>query len=433
MYRNGLRYDVAGNRTRLEYNDGGGTTTTTYLYNPADQLTRDTVGETNTDYLYDANGSLTKKDDGTNVHSYAYDYRNLMTDYDGPGSSNDSTYKYDAGGRRITKDVDGTKTAYFHDLLNVVAEYNGSNQLLRTYVTPGLDMNLTVTASGSTYYYTSDGLGSIRDLLDSSEVAQNTYDYFAFGRAYGTPTENVAQPFRYTGRAWDAESGFYYYRARNYQARIGCFQGRDPFGPGSDINRYRYAANAPVKYRDPLGKVVIDPDEDERLIEHEMYIEDFFAMKKEDRPAPGETEETISWRTDTERLGCIGMSVGSTKLCVAFVRGVLKFRATYVINYYKFKIRPTTRGAERAIYEAWMQAYSVERILKHEEGHIEMLKKWFTDDIDLGIAPGLSFRSCEEAYFIAELTMKLIGDSVARARGQNYEAAGKVYDLANPL
>ena len=89
---------------------------------------------------------------------------------DGPGTSNDSTYKYDASGRRITKDVDGTVTAYFHDGLDVVAEYNGSNQLQRTYVTPGLDANLTMTASGSTYYYLTDALGSIRQLIDSSEA-----------------------------------------------------------------------------------------------------------------------------------------------------------------------------------------------------------------------------------------------------------------------
>jgi len=149
LYYNAFYYDSAGNRTRLEYNDGTSTTTTTYLYNTADQLTRDTVGGTNTDYLYDANGNLTKKDDGTNVESYSYDFRNLMTDYDGPGSSNDSTYNYDAHGRRITKDVNGSKTAYFHDGLNVVAEYNGSSQLQRTYVTPGLDADLSMTASGA--------------------------------------------------------------------------------------------------------------------------------------------------------------------------------------------------------------------------------------------------------------------------------------------
>jgi YD repeat-containing protein len=99
-----------------------------------------------TGYLYGANGSLTKKDDGTNVHAYGYDLRNLMTDCDGPGANNDTTYTYDALGRRITKEVNGTKTAYVHDGLDTVAEYNGSNQLQRTYVTPGLDQNISLTA-----------------------------------------------------------------------------------------------------------------------------------------------------------------------------------------------------------------------------------------------------------------------------------------------
>ena len=253
LYYNNFYYDPAGNRTRLEYNDGTSTTTTSYLYNSADQLTRESVGETNTTYLYDANGNLTKKDDGTNVSSYAYDFRNLLTSYDGPGSSNDTTYKYDAGDRRITKDVNGTKTAYFHDGLDVVAEYNGSDQLQRTYVTPGLDQNLSMTASGSTYYYTSDGLGSIRNLLDSSEVAQNTYDYFAFGSVYGSPTENITQPVRYTGRSWDVESGSYHHRARLYLAEQGRFLARDPLPGPSGHSLYVYVSNRPLLLTDPTG------------------------------------------------------------------------------------------------------------------------------------------------------------------------------------
>jgi len=51
----------------------------------------------------DAGGNLTKKDDGTNVQAYKYDFRNLMTDYDGPGSNNDTTYRYHAAGHRVEK------------------------------------------------------------------------------------------------------------------------------------------------------------------------------------------------------------------------------------------------------------------------------------------------------------------------------------------
>jgi YD repeat-containing protein len=73
-------HDLVGKRRRLEYNDGASTTTTSYVYNTADQLTRETTGESVTSYPYDANGNLTRKDDGTNVHAYKYDFRNLMTD-----------------------------------------------------------------------------------------------------------------------------------------------------------------------------------------------------------------------------------------------------------------------------------------------------------------------------------------------------------------
>ena len=70
-----------------------------------------------------------------------------MTSYDGPGTGNDATYTYDAGDRRVQRVVGGSATTkYCHDGLNVAAEYDGSNQLLRTYVTPGLDDNLSVTA-----------------------------------------------------------------------------------------------------------------------------------------------------------------------------------------------------------------------------------------------------------------------------------------------
>jgi RHS repeat-associated protein len=251
LYYNNFYYDPAGNRTRLEYNDGTSTTTTSYLYNSADQLTRETTGATVTSYLYDPNGNLTKKDDGTNVCTYKYDFRNLVTDYDGPGSNNDSTYKYGASGLRVQKTVGGsTTTKYYHDGLNVVAEYNGSNQLQRTYVTPGLDQNLTMTASASTYYYLSDALGSIRQLLDPDQATQNSYDYEAFGKVYGSPTENVPQPFRFTGREWDGESGLYYYRMRNYRADIGRFLARDPLAL---LPAYAYVAGLPTMFIDPLG------------------------------------------------------------------------------------------------------------------------------------------------------------------------------------
>ncbi len=150
----------------------------------------------------------------------------------------------------------------------MVGEHKGSNQLQRTYVTPGLDQNLSLTSSGSTYYYLADALGSIRQVIDANEPTQTrsggtprrgrrpqSYDYEAFGSVYGTPTENLTQPFRFTGRAWDSESEQYYYRTRSYHPSSGRFLSRDPLVL---LPAYGYVANAPTAFVDPLGLIRID-------------------------------------------------------------------------------------------------------------------------------------------------------------------------------
>jgi RHS repeat-associated protein len=93
-------------------------------------------------------------------------------------------------------------------------------------------------------------LGSIRQVLDADQSTQNSYDYQAFGEVYGSLTENLTQPFRFTGREWDGESGLYYYRMRNYGAEVGRFLARDPL-----VLRpaYAYVLNAPTVLSDPFG------------------------------------------------------------------------------------------------------------------------------------------------------------------------------------
>jgi len=237
-------YDPSGNRTKktLDASD------TVYVYNEADQLTSETTGGTTTTYEYDANGALTKSDDGTTVKAYSYDYDGYLAAFDTTGTDNDATYAYDADKRRVAKTVDDTTTKYFLDGADVIADYDGDNALLATYLTPGLDRNLSQTRSGSTYYYMADGLGSIRNLVDSSETTQNTYDYYAFGKELGTWTEGVTNRYTYTAREWDDESQQYYYRARYYDAS-GRFSRRDSIAPFS----YSYVSSNPLVYSDPQG------------------------------------------------------------------------------------------------------------------------------------------------------------------------------------
>ena len=108
-----------------------------------------------------------------------------MTKFDKSGSSvNDFTVGYLPGSWKRYKRVQDSTTEYFiYDGDDVVASYAGNGTLNATYLTPGLDANLSVKRGGNTYYYMQDGLGSVRNLVDSNETTQNTYDYRAFGKS----------------------------------------------------------------------------------------------------------------------------------------------------------------------------------------------------------------------------------------------------------
>jgi RHS repeat-associated protein len=71
-------------------------------------------------------------------------------------------------------------------------------------------------------------------------------------------TGSLVNPFQYTARESDTETGLYYYRARYYDQTVGRFISEDPRGFDGGANFYIYAANSPLKYVDPFGTCIIE-------------------------------------------------------------------------------------------------------------------------------------------------------------------------------
>jgi len=108
------------------------------------------------------------------------------------------------------------------------------------------------SSSAQSYYYLTDGLGSVRQITDATGIVLQWYNYDVFG----APT--VANPvnqsrFEFAGREYDPETGLYHYRARAYSPVLGRYLQRDPIGFADDYNLYRYVKNNPINFTDPSG------------------------------------------------------------------------------------------------------------------------------------------------------------------------------------
>ena len=239
---------------------------------------------------YDDNGNLTSDGD----INLAYDFLNRLVKVTrAADSSVVAEYAYDGLSRRVLK-VDHTQTPtppysqtrYIFSGHDVIAEYDGSDVLQAKYITGRrIDEPLVMerrdiadidgdqdTTEFQSFHYHTNHLGTIAALTwwDSAagqEKLVERYSYEAYGfarvthwgsdRTFGTSddagsaTSLVGNPYAFTARRLDPETGLLYFRARSYSTSLGRFISRDPLGYVDGMNLYAgYFVPCTV---DPMG------------------------------------------------------------------------------------------------------------------------------------------------------------------------------------
>jgi RHS repeat-associated protein len=237
------------------------------------------------------NGNLT--DDGINI--YQYDVLNRLrrvirkTD-----NAVVATYNYDVLNRRVQRTVTNTSSfddsvIYLHDGLHEIEERRDSFVQQYVYGGNSIDEPLTLdtfplvlrplpnTREGlsnensssnidnlSTLFFHEDSSSNIVSLTDIAGITVEEYSYSAFGKPSFMDASGVVlnsspygNPLLFSGRRYDPETGFYYFRNRYLNPQEGRFITRDPLGIWSDSlnlgNGYAYVQNRPIDSADPLG------------------------------------------------------------------------------------------------------------------------------------------------------------------------------------
>ena len=294
-------YDKNGNITSVS----DGTNTTTYVYDSANQLTRENnqaAGKT-TVWTYDNAGNIKTRKEyayttgtvGTATDTVTYTYGNsnwgdLLTAYDGVAITSDAignptsmgsrtyawkngrqlatlsdggaawTFTYNSDGLR-TKRTNGTTTySYVYNGSSLSQMTVGSDKLYFAYDTSGTP--LSVAYNGTNYYYVTNLQGDVVAILNNTGAVVVQYTYDAWGKLLTTTgsmkdTLGKHNPLRYRSYVYDTETGLYYLQSRYYDPGMGRFINADALvSTGQGIlghNMFTYCNNAPLNSVDPSG------------------------------------------------------------------------------------------------------------------------------------------------------------------------------------
>lgn len=197
-------YDGNGNRLSQTINSS----TTSYSYNAANQLTQ--AGSTT--YNYDLIGNMTGNSAGL---SLSYNSKDQTTSITPPGGSAFNMVYADAN---QTERTSAGTVSYASGLLGVQSEKSGTVTV--AYLRDEKGRLVSQRNGSATHYYLFDGLGSVVGLTDGSGTLVNTYKYDPWGQDLGG-SRQVSNPWRFASGYFDSASGLYKFGTRYYDPTLG--------------------------------------------------------------------------------------------------------------------------------------------------------------------------------------------------------------------
>jgi RHS repeat-associated protein len=239
---------------------------TTYDYNNLNQLL--SSANPNQAFAYDDDGNMAQ---GYNPDGYVmtmtYDAENRLTSAEYTDSGNvvhRTEYEYSGDNLLAVKKKfeNGSpidEIRYVRAGFLPIQERDDNNQIVREY-TWGLNYGggigglLNLRQGGLDYSYLYDGKGNVRGLIDSTNTVVAKFTYDEFGNLMSkVDTLNLDQPYMFSTKEYDEETGLSYYGFRFYSPSLGRWITRDPIEEAGGLNLYGFVGNNAVNWMDPLG------------------------------------------------------------------------------------------------------------------------------------------------------------------------------------
>jgi RHS repeat-associated protein len=177
-----------------------------------------------------------------------------------------NTFTYDGLGSRLARTVNGQARRFVLDRLGALTQVlveNDTNNSPVAYYVYGLGLAGRISSSGTVATYHFNIQGSTVALTDSSGKVTDSYAYDSFGVLANSDGDSP-QPFRYLGLygILDDSAGLLYARARYFSPQLGRFLTKDAAtskgDDGQTLNRFVYALNNPLRFRDATGLVATE-------------------------------------------------------------------------------------------------------------------------------------------------------------------------------